>query len=173
MGWRIGNGIGPRVSLKQRKLQDLQAFTGQASSSDDVKVTDDDEEASKHTYAPRDTPVIRFDRKDNFHGLGYRPGMSLNESLGVNGGKPSSGPNLSGALTHLNYFANFFELFAAGFGLGALNDADEDDLDVYDGTSSMRNRVAYDIADSQNDDRISIGRNSARGKTSSAVVRPS
>lgn len=152
MGWRIGNGIGPRVSLKQRKLQDLQAFTGEASSSDDIKVTDDDEEASKHTYAPRDTPVIRFDRKDNFHGLGYRPGMSLNESLGVNGGKPSSGPNLS-----------------AGFGLGALNDADEDDLDVYDGASSMRNRVAYDIADSQNDDRISIGRNSARGKTSNAV----
>ncbi|KAK0489296.1 hypothetical protein IW261DRAFT_1444153 [Armillaria novae-zelandiae] len=101
MGWRIGNGIGPRVSLKQRKLQDLQAFTGQASSSDDIKVADDDEEASKHMYAPRDTSVIRFDRKDNFHGLGYRPGMSLNESLGVNGGKSSSGPNLS-----------------AGFGLG-------------------------------------------------------
>ncbi|KAG7445117.1 DUF1604-domain-containing protein [Guyanagaster necrorhizus] len=150
MGWRIGNGIGPRVSLKQRKLQDLQAFTSQALSGDDIKVADDEEEASKHMYAPRDTPVIRFDRKDNFHGLGYRPGMSLNESLGVNGGKSSSGPNLS-----------------AGFGLGALNDAEEDDLDVYDGASSLRNRVAYDIADSQNDDRMSIGASSARGKTSS------
>ncbi|KAK0503910.1 hypothetical protein EDD18DRAFT_1411712 [Armillaria luteobubalina] len=113
MGWRIGNGIGPRVSLKQRKLQGLQAFTGQASSSDDIKVADDGEEASKHAYAPRDTPVIRFDRKDNFHGLGYRPGMSLNENLGVNGGKSMSGPNLS-----------------AGFSLGALNDAEEDDLDT-------------------------------------------
>ncbi|KAK0466836.1 uncharacterized protein EV420DRAFT_1617123 [Desarmillaria tabescens] len=155
MGWRMGNGIGPRVSLKQRKLQDLQAYTGQASSSDVIKVADDDEEASKHTYAPRDTPVIRFDRKDNFHGLGYRPGMSLNESLGVNGGKSSSGPNLS-----------------AGFGLGALNDVDEDDLDVYEGASTLRNRVAYDIADSQSEDRISIGGSSARGKTSSVRSTP-
>jgi hypothetical protein len=27
--------------------------------------------------------------------------------------------------------------FAAGFGLGALNDADEDDIDVYDGSFNM------------------------------------
>ncbi|KAF9028984.1 DUF1604-domain-containing protein [Hymenopellis radicata] len=147
MGWRMGQGVGPRVSLKQRKLQDLQAFTGQARTSDDINVVEDDE-ASKHTYAPRDTPVITFDRKDNFHGLRYQPGMGLHESLGVrtNGAKPS-GPVIS-----------------AGFGLGALNDADDDDLDVYDGGPSARNRVAYDFGDAPQDDTIVIGSNKAKGK---------
>ena len=36
----------------------------------------------------------------------------------------------------------------AGFGLGALNDADEDDIDIYDsGPSSRRNLTAYEAGD--------------------------
>jgi len=36
----------------------------------------------------------------------------------------------------------------AGFGLGALNDADEDDIDIYDtGPSSRRNLIAYEDGD--------------------------
>jgi len=39
-------------------------------------------------------------------------------------------------------------LLPAGFGLGALNDADEDDIDIYDsGSSSRRNRTAYETGD--------------------------
>ncbi|KAG7094176.1 hypothetical protein E1B28_007785 [Marasmius oreades] len=142
MGWRLGQGIGPRVTLRQRRLQDLQAATGRIVTGEDLDLSLDDEEANKHTYAPRDTPVLIVDRKDNFHGLGYRPGTSLNESLG--GQKASSagrsGPGIS-----------------AGFGLGALNDADEDDLDVYDTGSSHRTRLAYDAIDADGDDRITIG----------------
>jgi G patch domain-containing protein 1 len=83
--------------LRQRRLQDLQATTGRMLTGDDVTLPqEDDEEAGKHTYAPRDTPVLVVDRKDNFHGLGYRPGMSLNESLGKGSGTTSSGPNISG-----------------------------------------------------------------------------
>lgn len=38
--------------------------------------------------------------------------------------------------------------FPGGFGLGALNDADEDDIDVYDpGPSSRRNLTAYEAGD--------------------------
>jgi G patch domain-containing protein 1 len=34
---------------------------------------------------------------------------------------------------------------AAGFGLGALNDADDDDIDIYDsGFSSDKNRTVYE-----------------------------
>lgn len=48
--------------------------------------------------------------------------------------------------------------FVAGFGLGALNEADEDDLDVYDGGSvNTRNRLAYDVIDHGEEDTISIG----------------
>ncbi|KAJ7623714.1 hypothetical protein FB45DRAFT_926546 [Roridomyces roridus] len=143
MGWRLGQGIGPRVSLRQRKLQDLQAqaLSGHRIPGADVEIPDDDEEANKHTYAPRDTPVLAVARKDNTHGLGYRPGMSLTESVGGRGGG-ASGPNLS-----------------TGFGLGALNDADEDDVDVYDAgaTQNSRNRTAYDIIDREEEEKISIG----------------
>jgi G patch domain-containing protein 1 len=96
MGWRIGQGIGPRLTWRQRKLQDLQASFGQDDPSNDIR---DDEEAKKHTYAPRDTPIMLVDRKDNSHGLGYSPGMSLDESLGVGTRKTASGPTLVCAST--------------------------------------------------------------------------
>ncbi|KAJ7230482.1 hypothetical protein GGX14DRAFT_547288 [Mycena pura] len=138
MGWRIGQGIGPRVTLRQRKLQDLQACRQILES--DLDIAEDDEEAKKHTFAPRDTPVLVVARKDNTHGIGYRLGMSLNESVGAR--NAVSGPKIS-----------------AGFGLGALNDADEDDFDVYDGgsVSKNRNRTAYDIIDREEEEKVSIG----------------
>ncbi|KAF9565923.1 DUF1604-domain-containing protein [Agrocybe pediades] len=152
MGWRLGQGIGPRISLKQRKLQDAMAYdatTGTKFLGRTLDIPDDDEEANKHKYAPRDTPVLVVKRKDNYHGLGYVPGMSLNESLGDNAASGSnSGPKLAG-----------------GFGLGALNDADEDDLDVYDSNpTSSRNRVAYDIAAGEDDDTVVIGRRGDKQK---------
>ncbi|KAJ7138800.1 hypothetical protein C8R46DRAFT_1168247 [Mycena filopes] len=139
MGWRIGQGIGPRVTMRQRKLQDLQALSGRRGVEADIIIPDDDEEEKKHTYAPRDTSILTVARKDNSHGLGYHPGMGLNESVGSKGA--ASGPKL-----------------ASGFGLGALNDADEDDLDVYDGgLAQNRNRTAYDIIDREEEEKISIG----------------
>jgi G patch domain-containing protein 1 len=67
-----------------------------------------------------------------------------------------------------------------GFGLGALNDADEDDLDVYDSmlhpSSSSRQRVAYDHAQGADDDEtVFIGSRRAKadaGKNKGADVRP-
>src|SRR4051794_28977963 len=88
MGWRLGQGIGPRLTYRQRKLQDLEWGLP-------VPAEEDEEEASKHTYAPRDTGMLVVERKDNSHGLGYRPGMGLNESLGVKGAS-KAGPKLSG-----------------------------------------------------------------------------
>ncbi|KAF4592842.1 hypothetical protein EYR38_008546 [Pleurotus pulmonarius] len=137
MGWKIGQGIGPRVSWRDRQQQDAQAAHNSIPS---TSIPEDDEEASKHSYARRDTTVLAVTRKDNSHGLGYRPGMSLNESLGDNGAGPSSGPRL-----------------AAGFGLGALNDADEDDLDIYElhSTHSKR-RTAYDALDRHDEDKTAV-----------------
>ncbi|KAF7289085.1 G-patch domain [Mycena chlorophos] len=148
MGWRIGQGIGPRVTLRQRKLQDLVA-SGRRFTEADLAIPEDDEEAKRHTYAPKDISVLVAQRKDNTHGLGYRPGMSLNE--GPSGGAGPSGPKLAG-----------------GFGLGALNDADEDDLDVYDSGARTqdRNRTAYDIIDREEDEKISIGSRADRNVAS-------
>ncbi|PPQ65162.1 hypothetical protein CVT24_011025 [Panaeolus cyanescens] len=152
MGWRIGNGIGKRLTLKKRKEQDANAIdphTGMKLVGQSLNIADDDEEANKHTYPPRDIPVLVVKRKDNFHGLGYVPELSLNDRLAGEGragagdgkgGSGSAGPRIAG-----------------GFGLGALNDADEDDLDVYDGDQAARNRHAYDHI-AGDEDEIMISR---------------
>ncbi|KAG5637846.1 hypothetical protein H0H81_002983 [Sphagnurus paluster] len=174
MGWRLGQGIGPRVSLRKRKLQDMQLSFGGRVSSELVNIPDDDEEASKHTYAPRDTPVLLVERKDNSHGLGYNPGMGLHESLG---GKTaagnSTGPKLAGACDSISS-PSLLSQISAGFGLGALNDADEDDLDVYDGGhATNRRREAYDITERDEEDTIAIGGRSERGKRPPVVSQVS
>lgn len=99
MGWRLGQGIGTRISLKERKIQDKLAYdatTGTRFSGSTLDILDDDDEASKHTYARRDTPVLVVRRKDNSQGLGYVPGMGLNKSLGDNASGGSKGPRLAG-----------------------------------------------------------------------------
>lgn len=57
--------------------------------------------------------------------------------------------------------------------MGALNDADEDDLDIYDsGFTHSRNRTAYDHIDREEDDKIAIGSRAERkvAKTRAEVV---
>lgn len=173
MGWRLGQGIGPRVTLAQRKKQDSEARQAGSISRvtlDNLTIPDDDEEADKHTYAPRDTPLLVVERKDNWHGLGYRPGMGLNESLGSKGQSQPKGPNLSCAFRTFYTGSGASLLFLAGFGLGALNDADEDDLDVYDGGSNnIRTRLAYDTIDHGEDDTITIGTRTGKARNIEAV----
>ncbi|KAF9224178.1 DUF1604-domain-containing protein [Gyrodon lividus] len=74
MGWKLGQGIGPRVTWRQREIQ-YGRDPGRTS-------PDVDEEAKRHTYAPRDTPLITAARKDDFHGLGYNKALGLHASLG-------------------------------------------------------------------------------------------
>ncbi|CAE6461642.1 unnamed protein product [Rhizoctonia solani] len=128
MGWKPGQGVGPRVSYARRRQQDIDAGVVPTGAPEDA-------EAGKHLFAPRDTPVLLFRAKDNAHGLGHTGPVRLGGDAGT-GGKPNDGLNIS-----------------AGFGLGALNDADEDDIDVYDGGSASRTtRMAYDEMDDNEGD---------------------
>jgi len=88
MGWKLGWGIGPRVSWRQHEIQ-----YGR-----DPDKMDVDEEAKKHTYPPRDTPPVIVARKDDFHGLGYNKALGLNASLGTTQESSSTkqGPRLAG-----------------------------------------------------------------------------
>jgi G patch domain-containing protein 1 len=162
MGWRPGHGIGPKVTFEQRKRQEQLSFVapsllrGQTISTLD----DTDEEAKKHMYPPLNTVVPVLKRKENSHGLGFIPGKGLNEIVasGLDGGA-KKGPNISG-MSHVFLVSDLILicLHAAGFGLGALNDADEDDLDVYDNgmhASSSSRRLAFD--DDDDDERIAMG----------------
>jgi hypothetical protein len=83
MRWRIGQGIGPRLTWRQRRVQDVQLSTGQGHPSGSDSNNPDDDEAKKYTYVPRDTPILVAGRKDNSQGRGYDPGMGLHEVLGI------------------------------------------------------------------------------------------
>ncbi|KAG8959365.1 hypothetical protein FRC00_001694 [Tulasnella sp. 408] len=137
MGWRSGQGVGPRVSYAKLKQQDqLLAGPSLAPSRPDIP----DDEASKHTFAPRDTQIPNYPPKGDAFGLGYVRGPGLIAQTSVGSEKGPTGPKIS-----------------AGFGLGALNDADDDDMDVYDtgDTSSSRRRMAFQ--DDEDDDMITLG----------------
>lgn len=90
MGWRPGQGVGPRVTWRQREIQHGR--------DPDRMGQDMDEEAKKHTYAPKDTPPIVVPRKDDLHGLGYNKSLGLHASLGVHGQgtQATQGPRLAG-----------------------------------------------------------------------------
>ncbi|SRR6266702_3617422 len=81
MGWRPGQGVGPRVTWRARKIQDLLA-AGKSIDGVDINALDDDEEAKRHMYPPRDTVVPRFSMKSDSYGIGYTAGPGLVESLG-------------------------------------------------------------------------------------------
>ena len=94
MGWRPGQGIGPRVSWRTRKIQDLLA-AGKSINGVDIDALDDDEEAKRHLYPPRDTVVPRVSMKTDGYGIGYKTAAGLVESLGQKGPQ-TKGPKLSG-----------------------------------------------------------------------------
>ena len=94
MGWRLGQGIGPRITYRQLRGQE-----GRPIEEDEVV----DEEANKHLYAPRDTKTITFHKKENAFGLGYVPGQGLSDVVQGRSGQPvESSPNLSGELSCYN-----------------------------------------------------------------------
>ena len=99
MGWRPGQGVGPRVSWRTRKIQDLLA-AGKSLNGVDVDALndddddDDDDEAKRHLYPPRDTLVPRLPMKSDAHGIGFNAGAGLSEGLGQK--RPQAkGPKLS------------------------------------------------------------------------------
>lgn len=110
MGWRPGQGIGPRLTWKQKKLQDAQAKSTRILTLDDLKLDPDeeDEEAQKHTYPRLDTPLTIVPRKDDSHGLGYTTGLSLHVALGNDRNSQSSGPRISGRLVRDSRLAEVY-----------------------------------------------------------------
>ena len=78
MGWRPGQGIGPRVSARKRKIQEAK-LSGRPYQprSEELAV---DEEEGKHRFAPRDSKLMVFEQKTDKGGLGYVKGQSIQSS---------------------------------------------------------------------------------------------
>ncbi|CAG8525513.1 10696_t:CDS:10 [Cetraspora pellucida] len=63
MGWREGQGIGPRV---KRKKKDNDVF-------EDIDNEDNDDQMPNALFAPKNTSIVSFEQKSNNYGLGFNP----------------------------------------------------------------------------------------------------
>ena len=130
MGWREGQGIGPKVRRKMR--------------TDDAG---DDAGEETHLFAPDNAPMISFSKKNDTRGLGQEG----EEKLGATAAPTSSGrgtprndeeeddAGLSLSSSNDKKKAKSKETKRTGFGVGILNDTGSDDEDPY----SIGPKVSY------------------------------
>ncbi|KAI4862647.1 DUF1604-domain-containing protein [Hypoxylon rubiginosum] len=130
MGWKDGQGIGPKIRRKAR-----------------LDVGNKQGAGETHLFAPDNVPMISFVRKLDRKGLGYE-GESrlapLRSSAPVDGGDNSSEEEIrDGPLIRPNATKKKPSKFAkGGIGIGILNDTGSDDEDPYEiGPRISYNRV--------------------------------
>lgn len=87
-GWRPGQGIGPRVTLRKLKWQESRMAQAGPSGRTEEEMDMDNDAAAKHTFAPRDTKLLAYQAKDDREGLGYQRGMGMSRLPG----KRQAGP---------------------------------------------------------------------------------
>lgn len=124
MGWREGQGIGPKVRRKARLDEDQDHATG--------------ENQEIHLFAPKDSEMIAFVKKNDRKGLGFEGEGHLGESLPA-GQHTHSKPD--GAYAEEEEFeigtrAKHSKMkkkpsARSGFGVGILNDNGSDDEDPH------------------------------------------
>ncbi|KAF9405494.1 hypothetical protein BGZ94_003510 [Podila epigama] len=107
MGWKPGQGIGPRVTKKQRKVQGS-TFSDEG----------EDDTPTGVTFAPIDSAIIVFTNKTNSHGLGFDPYKNA----------PEFDTRLQ-SQAGSKYLSNIEEA-SSGLGFGRFDDDDDDD-DIY------------------------------------------
>ncbi|XP_040893988.1 G patch domain-containing protein 1 isoform X2 [Toxotes jaculatrix] len=147
MGWKEGQGVGPRVKRKARRQQtdDGARVYGCAlppAGSEDSEGEDDEDFAPENaTFAPKDVTPVDFSPRPGVQGLGYRgldPGLAL---LGrgapehIDLFKPQS-ETRSGLFGDTQRSSRRGGVAGQAFGVGALED--DDDEDVYHRDSMSR-----------------------------------
>lgn len=153
LGWRPGQGIGPRVTL--RKLRRQGGKLGIREERDEGM---DDAEAGKHTFAPRDAKLLVYQAKEDREGLGYEKG----KGMGRLPGQPGPGERSPASLTRQSE-----ELIIEAFGVGH---ADEDDDDPYGASTSGATEYVFDNAGDKDEDIIIMG---GRSRSASKPGGPS
>ncbi|KAH0544091.1 hypothetical protein FGG08_001709 [Glutinoglossum americanum] len=133
MGWREGQGVGPKVRRKAR-----------TDSNDDF---DGGDEAKTHLFAPENAHLISFTRKNDYKGLGYvgqEPllgnEMPSSASRLTNPGEDEEDEDTAFGSAPINPKKGKKKLPSrGGFGVGVLNDTGSDDEDPYE----IGPRIAY------------------------------
>ncbi|KAF9124359.1 hypothetical protein BGW39_008248 [Mortierella sp. 14UC] len=120
MGWKPGQGIGPRVSRRQ------QHPTGDPLSDDDTP--------ANITFAPIDSAVILFNNKSNHFGLGFDPHKDAPEFDASAHSKPGS-----------RYLAAADSATTgARLGFGMMGESDDED-DIYGSESNRRHLAEREV----------------------------
>nr|KAF6409959.1 G-patch domain containing 1 [Rousettus aegyptiacus] len=136
MGWKEGQGIGPRVKRRPRrqkpdpgvKIYGCALPPGGSEGSEDE---DDDYLPENVTFAPKDVMPVDFTPKDDVHGLAYK-GLDPHQALfGTSGehfnlfsGGPERPSNLLGDIGETK--GRKLGISGQAFGVGALEEEDDD-----------------------------------------------
>uniref|UniRef100_A0A8C5J9D5 G-patch domain containing 1 n=1 Tax=Junco hyemalis TaxID=40217 RepID=A0A8C5J9D5_JUNHY len=137
MGWKEGQGIGPRVKRKPRRQKPDPAVKiygcalppGLSEGSEDEE---DEYQPENVTFAPKDVMPVDLTPKENVHGLGYKGldpsqalfGASGREHLNLLTGGSEETSNLLGDLRHSK--GRKLGITGQAFGVGALEEEDDD-----------------------------------------------
>jgi len=153
MGWKEGQGIGPKV--RRRARLDTKSAAGEG--------------AEMFLFAPENVTMIRILRKTDRRGLGYdgRPGLAILGSVTKNGLADQSDDDEGdeGSLgrprfTPLQKSGKAESQKRGGIGMGILNDTGSDDEDPYE----IGPRISYN--------RV-IGGDKKKKKSGSTSINPS
>lgn len=77
LGWRPGQGIGPRITARALRLAERKE-----NPSLPQEELEEDPEAKKHLFAPRDTTLVVYHQKERMEGLGWVKGGGLKKTDG-------------------------------------------------------------------------------------------
>ncbi|CAF9926756.1 MAG: hypothetical protein ALECFALPRED_003525 [Alectoria fallacina] len=136
MGWREGQGIGPRVRRNARLDEDQDSGGGS--------------DQQMHLFAPENSSMITFIRKNDRKGLGFEGGERLSEGKGfARTSKPADPASdddqestVFGVLKNNDKTKKKKPGYKGGFGTGIFNDNGSDDEDSYQmGPSISYNRI--------------------------------
>ena len=133
MGWRDGQGVGPKVRRKARIDDGVDSGGergGGGGGSDEY-----------HLFAPENPPMISFTKKTDQKGLGYRGEAKLLEAPANNLGRGLGGTSDAedDAILTRPKPKQKANMKRSGFGVGILNDNGSDDEDPY----SMGPKISY------------------------------
>eukprot|EP01125_Pyxidicula_operculata_P011185 TRINITY_DN3655_c0_g1_i1.p1 TRINITY_DN3655_c0_g1~~TRINITY_DN3655_c0_g1_i1.p1 ORF type:complete len:886 (-),score=354.06 TRINITY_DN3655_c0_g1_i1:121-2778(-) len=132
MGWREGQGVGPRIKLKRKKRR---FTTTKEEDNDDAADDEDDPYARQYSFPPADVPIADFAYKGNMYGVGYDPYINAPEFRNARSSDSNMDKTRGGLMGRKKVNSLFQEKTVAddegGFGMGLFED--NDDIDIYAG----------------------------------------
>uniref|UniRef100_A0A6J0V9X0 G patch domain-containing protein 1 isoform X1 n=1 Tax=Pogona vitticeps TaxID=103695 RepID=A0A6J0V9X0_9SAUR len=133
MGWKEGQGIGPRVKRKPRKQKpepDVKIYGCALPPGSEDSEEEDEYQPENVTFAPKDIMPVDLTPKENVHGLGYKGLDPTSVLFGVSEEHPnffsptSENSALLGDLQHSK--GRKLGISGQAFGVGALEEEDDD-----------------------------------------------